>query len=189
MRSLKSNKETAMAGFTLIELLVVIAIIGILSGIVIVSMSGARAKARDARRLSDMRQIATALQMYYAQYEKYPGPTSSYGESESPSCGGWDTANVDNDGDGKAFIEPLVDSGIMKVYPKILLALEHAAAILIVIIVISAGSSGCDPARGAFFVLGVVDMDVTLKKISPVLEKDIPYFQPEPPSQPPKGAK
>lgn len=34
--------------------------------------------------------------------------------------------------------------------------------------------------------LGVVDMDVTLKKISPVLEKDIPYFQPEPPSQPPQ---
>jgi len=61
-----------MAGFTLIELLVVIAIIGILSGIVIVSMSGARAKARDARRLSDMRQIATALQMYYAQYENIP---------------------------------------------------------------------------------------------------------------------
>jgi len=56
--------------------------------------------------------------MYYAQYEKYPGPTSSYGESEPSPCGGWDTANVDNDSDGKAFIEPLVDSGIMKSMPK-----------------------------------------------------------------------
>jgi prepilin-type N-terminal cleavage/methylation domain-containing protein len=57
---LKRNK-----GFTLIELLVVISIIGLLSTIVLVSMGGARSKARDAKRQSDIRQILTAQEVYY----------------------------------------------------------------------------------------------------------------------------
>ncbi len=59
-------------GFTLIELLVVIAIIGILASIVLVSLGGARSKGRDAKRVSEIRQIKYALEVYYSDNGRYP---------------------------------------------------------------------------------------------------------------------
>src|SRR3989344_1689786 len=58
-------KKDGQKGFTLIELLVVIAIIGLLSSVVLASLNGARKKARDARRLSDIKSLQSALELYY----------------------------------------------------------------------------------------------------------------------------
>jgi prepilin-type N-terminal cleavage/methylation domain-containing protein len=64
--------KTNQKGFTLIELLVVIAIIGLLSTLSIVALNSARARARDARRLSDIQQIQSALEMFYNDANSYP---------------------------------------------------------------------------------------------------------------------
>ena len=59
-------------GFTLVELLVVIAIIGLLSTMAVVALNSARQKSRDARRISDVKQIQTALELYYNDKGGYP---------------------------------------------------------------------------------------------------------------------
>jgi prepilin-type N-terminal cleavage/methylation domain-containing protein len=61
-----------LRGFTLIELLVVIAIIGILAGIILAAVGGARTSGNDARRISDIRQISYALGVYYSVNGSYP---------------------------------------------------------------------------------------------------------------------
>jgi len=59
-------------GFTLIELLVVVAIIGVLASVVLSALGDARAKARDARRESDIKTIQNALELYYINHGQYP---------------------------------------------------------------------------------------------------------------------
>lgn len=65
------------AGFTLIELLLVISIISLLSSIVIASTSRARAKAVDAKTISETRQARTALAVYDSTNSGYPVCDSS----------------------------------------------------------------------------------------------------------------
>ena len=64
-------------GFTLIELLVVIAIIGILSSVVLASLNSARTKSRDARRISDIKQIQLANELYFDSVGSYASTTAA----------------------------------------------------------------------------------------------------------------
>ncbi|MEK7636643.1 MAG: prepilin-type N-terminal cleavage/methylation domain-containing protein [Patescibacteria group bacterium] len=59
-------------GFTLVELLVVIAVIGLLSSVVLASLTASRRKSRDARRVSDMRQVQIAFEFYFDVTRAYP---------------------------------------------------------------------------------------------------------------------
>jgi prepilin-type N-terminal cleavage/methylation domain-containing protein len=64
-------------GFTLIELLVTISIIAILATLLIANLNASRARARDAQRKSDLKNISTALRIYYNDNEKYPNDSGS----------------------------------------------------------------------------------------------------------------
>ena len=64
-------------GFTLIELLVVIAIIGLLASVVLLALNSARAKSRDAKRIADMRQVASAMELYFNDHSAYPTSSSN----------------------------------------------------------------------------------------------------------------
>lgn len=91
-------------GFTLIELLVVISVIGLIASIALVSLNTARAKARDARRKADFRQLQTALELFFNKNSRYPGEAgwcdSSKGVTD-PNCVGFNG----NFWPGSGFIE------------------------------------------------------------------------------------
>ena len=70
---MKKNKSA----FTLIELLVVIAIIAIIATITVVALQNSRANARDAKRLADVKQMQTALELYFNDNGSYPTSVTS----------------------------------------------------------------------------------------------------------------
>ncbi len=69
------------AGFTLIEMLVVIAIIGLLSSTILVGLGTARSRARDARRIADIREIQNGLEAYHSENGMYPTQDIFYNAS------------------------------------------------------------------------------------------------------------
>jgi len=74
----KKTMNTKKKGFTLIELLVVIAIIGILATLAVVALQQARKNARDAKRIADVRQMQTALELFFNDNQYYPDSLGEY---------------------------------------------------------------------------------------------------------------
>lgn len=140
LSSSKNFPKRQPPGFTLVELLVVIAIIGLLSAISIISLNNAREKALITRRLADMRQIQTALALYYDIYGQYP-------DSDLDGAGGWDIGNRNY----QLLTNRL--AGITDKAPNDSVMTGNNAGYAYYRY--PAGGYGCDPARGAYYVLGI----------------------------------
>ncbi len=108
-------------GFTLIEILLVIAIIGILTVIIVVAINPAKrlAQARDAKRISDVNQIANALQAYYATHASYPNEDAASITESQTGANCWYIWNAGSSllDPSHKFLESLVTDGALKRVP------------------------------------------------------------------------
>lgn len=79
--SIQRFQKSGKKGFTLIELLIVFVIMSLLTGLGIGAFMTSRLRARDAKRKTDIENIARALDLYYSDYGAYP--TDSFGGSDT----------------------------------------------------------------------------------------------------------
>jgi prepilin-type N-terminal cleavage/methylation domain-containing protein len=100
--STSSGAGASRAGFSLIELIVVITIMAVLSGVLVPVVGEQLKRARDARRLSDLKTAVNAIDAYLVDTGTLPD-----GDKED-SKEGWDTSQ-----DG-AFLTQLVDAGYLR---------------------------------------------------------------------------
>jgi len=99
--NMKNDISSLVKGFTLIELLIVIAIIALLASVVLVSFPSSTAKSRDSNRIQELKQIQTALRLYYDINHEMPG------EVGIKYCD-----------DGPNFLQELVDGNFFPYNPK-----------------------------------------------------------------------
>lgn len=152
--------QPRQTGFTIVELLIVIVVIAILATISIVAYNGIQGRARDSGRLSDMKTITKALEIYKINNGSYPSPVSTLNAS------GWEVSTTGTTATN--FLSALVSSnGVSKIpvdpvntgNPASLNPSYSANEYEYFYYLYPAGNAGCDATRGAFYVLGVTRMD------------------------------
>lgn len=107
-------------GFTLVELLVVISIISLLASIVFASLNSARAKARDARAISDFRNIKNALYLFNDQTNAMPTNNFCNGTTVCPGTGNYGACYGSGGPNKVAYdmsMQELVTAGFLTVIP------------------------------------------------------------------------
>ena len=61
-------------GFAIVEIIIIVSIISLLASVIFANIGSARAKARDAVRISDLKLIGAALDLYRLEHGSYPDP-------------------------------------------------------------------------------------------------------------------
>ncbi|OYX43400.1 hypothetical protein B7Y94_01675 [Candidatus Saccharibacteria bacterium 32-49-12] len=141
-------KDSRSRGFTVIELLVVIVVIGILAALTVVSYQGIQERTRDAQRMQDLKAIQKGLIMYRSKFGSFPLP-------KGVSPGSWETTLQNQTG---GFISDLSTSDIM---PQVPIDPKNSGQFYYRYFRYNAGTSGCDPARGAIAVIQAIDMETS----------------------------
>lgn len=93
-------------GFSLIELLIIIVIMGILMALVTTNLFGARTRGTDSQKKSNLKELKTALQLYFVDYHGYPvtdmglyfKACGTDGDERCPVCSTADFASGGADG-------------------------------------------------------------------------------------------
>ncbi|MBI2053325.1 MAG: hypothetical protein HYT41_01080 [Candidatus Sungbacteria bacterium] len=100
--SLSPRHGEFLTGFTVVEAIIAVGIIGIMAAIIMTAFNTARIKARDARRVADIKQVRHALELYFGSRvpQEYP--------PASPLC---DAAHAYG-------LEELVRGGFMIAVPR-----------------------------------------------------------------------
>ena len=101
----------------MLELLVVIAIIGLLSTVAVTALGNARMKARDTKRIADLKQLELALDLNYDKHGSYTQPEAfwmdcSTGSGINNICG------ITADWDVNSDLQDLITDGFMVTLPK-----------------------------------------------------------------------
>jgi len=117
MASKRFSLRGTANGFTLIELLFVIAIIGLLGSIIFSSLNGARIKARDVKRIADLRQLKLAILLYIDKFDTYP-PDTCAGDTSYSGGGANCLPSSTGDWHANSGLRVLVTNGFLPSLPK-----------------------------------------------------------------------
>src|SRR3989338_3373965 len=112
-----NDKHSYRRGFSLVELLIIISIIGLLSSVVITTVSSVKIKAKEAKVKAEVHNIRLAFESYATEHGGYPNPgQASLWCIGANDCRIADTPVIDNTNEGEvwpiAFLKNLVPQNI-----------------------------------------------------------------------------
>lgn len=146
-------KNKQQIGFTIVELLIVIVIIGILAAITIVAYNGTQARARDSQRMTDLRSIQKALELYKVQNGSYP-PTNA---TTAAICASHTNGYSYSDATDGTWLSNLVTS---KVLSKAPISPDNGCTHHYSYLYVTASSYGCTGLRTAnYYILQIAGTD------------------------------